>query len=207
MRGLRPVEAARLEPLLARLDRRGFLRCLGLAAGAGLLPAGCSAPEFEPPPGLALSTLTPRTYAVLNAASERIVGERGAGAIRAGEIDPAARADDFFASSPALAPRVQQALLALEFAIPPLTGNFASFTALDAEARDDVLDALVRSRFALPRQLFNAVRTFAVIGFYGSRASRTQCGYPERLGQGEPGIAAAMTYPDDPDFPAARPRG
>ena len=70
------AEAAHAAAHLAALDRRGFLRLVGLAAGAGLLPAGCrSAPEaYAPPPDLALRVLTPRGYAVLTAAAERVVG-------------------------------------------------------------------------------------------------------------------------------------
>jgi hypothetical protein len=104
-------------------------------------------------------------------------------------------------------PRVRQALLALEFAMPPLSGRLAPFTSLDAAGRDAVLADLRGSRFALRRTLFNAVRSFAAIGYYGSRASRAGVGYPEQLGHGRPGIEDAMRWSDPPGFPDASGRG
>lgn len=204
-----PQLAARLRGELAALDRRGFLRLVGVAAGAGLLPSGCGADaaRFGPPAGTALRALTPRTYAVCNAAAERIVGERGAAAIRARTIDPAERIDAFLASSPELVAPVRQALLALEFAMPPLSGRLPPFSALGDAARDAVLADCLHSRLALRRQLFNGVRTFAALGFYGSRASRALIGYPQALGRGEPSIEDAMRYPDTPDFPGPGARG
>jgi len=198
--------AVQLARDLAHLDRRGFLRLLGAAAGVGLLPTACGpgAEDLAPPPDLALRSLTPRAYAVLNAAARRIVGATGEAMIRAGEVDPGARIDAFLASSPALLTPVRQALLALEFAMPPLSGKLRPFTALEPGEQYALLADLMHSRFALRRALFNGVRTFAVNGFYGSRASRPVVHYPEALGRGEPRIEAAMRW-DESDFPE-RPR-
>ncbi len=155
---------------LAALDRRGFLRLAGLAAAAGWLPAGCrGAPAGAgPPPELALRVLSPRSYAVVNAATERIVGERGREALRAGRVDPGARADAFLGQEPGLADLLEQALFALEFGVFPFVGKLRPFSALDAPARDAVLDELMRSRWSLKRNLFKGVKSIAVLAFYGS---------------------------------------
>ncbi len=168
---VRPARAeVELARSLAALDRRGFLRLAGLAAAAGWLPAGCrGAPGGAgPPPDLALRVLSPRSYAVVNAATERIVGDRGRAALRDGRVDPGSRADAYLAHEPGLAELLEQALFAVEFGVFPLVGKLRPFTALDAPARDAVLHELMGSRWSLKRNLFKGVKSIAVLAFYGS---------------------------------------
>ena len=199
-----PDAAREARAALDELDRRGFLRLVGGVASAALLPTGCGgAPaDYAPPPDLALEHLTPRTYAVLIAAAERIVGPGGGPLVRERRVDPGAAAEAFLASSPALAGTLRQALLVLEFGVPPLVAKWRPFTALDGPSRDAALDDLVASRLALKRTLFKGVKSISLLGFYGSPAGRARTGYPADLGAAE-GVEAAMTYDLEIERPGA----
>jgi hypothetical protein len=180
---------------LADLDRRSFLR-LAAALAAGLAPAGCGGvPEaYRPPPGLVLRYLTPRGYAVLRAAAERVVGGPGGELLRAGSVDPAPAVEAFLARSPELAGPLGQALWVLEFGLPPLIQKLRPFSALPGPERDRVLSELMSSRFALKRALFRGVRSVALLGFYGSAACQPVSRFP---GVGGSGPADALR-PLDP---------
>lgn len=169
-----PQAATRAARELSLLDRRAFLRFSGAVAAAGLLPAGCSrAPAGAPlPADLTLRFLSPRSYVVLNAATERLVGPHGGALVRSGALDPAREAEAFLADVPDLAGPLGQALGVLEFGIVPLLPKLRPFTALEAAQRDAVLANLLHSRLALKRQLFNGVRSVALLGFYGAQDRR-----------------------------------
>jgi len=171
---------------LAALDRRAFLRLLAAAAASGLAPAGCGgAPEaYRPPPGLVLRHLSPRGYAVLRAAAERLVGGRGGELLRAGAVDPAPAVEELLASSPELAGPLGRALLVLELGLPPLIFKLRPFSALAAPERDRVLRELASSPWALQRALFRGVRSVALLGFYGSAACQPVSRYPGLAGSG-----------------------
>ena len=192
----RQLEQRAARELLA-LDRRGFLARAGLAAAAACLPAGCSGPPAGggPPAGLALRALSPRGYAVLNAAAERIAGPSGAALVRDRRIDPAARAERFLAGAPELATPLGRALLVLEFGIWPLTGRWRPFTALDDAGRDAVLAELRDSRFEVGRAVFAGVRGVAVLGFYAAVGEARPAGFePGRIPE-TASIADAMRLP------------
>jgi hypothetical protein len=190
---------AQAEATLAALDRRAFLRLAGLAAASGLLPAGCGpAPgSFGPPPGSTLRFLTPRGYAVFTAAAARIVGPAGAERIAAGRLAPGLRAEDFLASAPTLAAPLAQALLVLEFGVPPLVAKLRPFTSLASAAQDAVLLDLMGSRLETKRLIFGGVRSLALLACYGDAASRDWMDYPpERPRAGADIEAAHRTGPD-----------
>jgi len=182
---------------LSALDRRGFLRLLGAAAGAGLLPAACAREPAGPSAPSALRYLSPRGWAVLNAAAARIVGPQGAQLVSAGVVDPALGADRFLAGAPSLVEPLGQALLVVEFAVWPLAPKLRPFTALAPEAQDAVLAELAASRFATKRRIFGGIRAMALLGFYAAPEARALTGYP--VGSPHPGasVADAMTYPPD----------
>jgi len=178
---------------LASLDRRAFLRLTGAAAAFGLLPVACGeavAPTVE------LQLLSPRAYAVFNAAATRIVGPRGAELIRGGEIDPALAADAFVARNPALGDTIEAALALLEWAPWPLVPKLRPFTALAGDAQDRVLDALMRSRIDLLRDVFKGVKSLAALVFYANPATRGLTGFPGPFGSAKVPIAAAMVESD-----------
>jgi hypothetical protein len=194
-------EAQRREALasLAALDRRAFLRLAGLAAAAGLLPAGCGGapPALAPPADLSLRFLTPRTYAVFTAASARVVGPAGAQRIAERRLDPGARAEAFLASAPTLAPTLRQALLALEFGVPPLLAKLRPFTALSGEAQDAILRELMDSRYATKRLLFAGVRSLALLACYGDAISHEWIDYPPANPRAGADIEAAHRFADE----------
>jgi hypothetical protein len=185
-----------LESLRRVLDRRAFLRLVAGAAALGILPSGCARGRdaLGPPNGFAPRAFTPRSYAVLNAAAVRIVGPRGAEAIRARRIDPARGVDAILAPAPEVARVFEQALRFLEFGVFPLIGKLRPFTALDGTAQDAVLSELLHSRFELKRAIFGAVKSFATLGFYGSPESDPLTGYPGVFGGERVTIASAMNY-------------
>jgi len=165
-----PQRAREAAAALAALDRRGFLRLLAAGAALAWLP-GCGPPAaYAPPPDARLRHLGPRSYAVLRAAAERVLGGRGAGAVAAGAVDPAVPVEAFLASAPDLASQLRQALLALEFAVWPLVPKLRPFTRLDGPGRDAVLRDLMASDWAVKRALFQGVRSVCLLGYYGSRA-------------------------------------
>jgi hypothetical protein len=186
-----------LERALGALDRRAFLRGLGAAAALGVLPSGCAdvPAALRPPPDLVLHTLTPRSYAVLRAASRSIVGPRGAALIDAGGVDPARDADAFLAASPALAAPLGPALLALEFGAWPFLAKLRPFTALGDPARDAILAECMHSRLALKRQLFGGVRAVALLAFYSAPGARALARLPGAPGVPSVSIEEAMRYP------------
>jgi hypothetical protein len=170
---------------LVALDRRAFLR--GAAAlVAALAPAGCGgAPEaWRPPPGLVLRHLSPRAYAVLRAAAERLVGGAGGERLRAGAVDPAPAVEELLAGSPELARPLGRALWALELGLPPLVWKLRPFTSLSGPERDRVLGDLAGSRLALGRALFAGVRSVSLLGYYGSDACQPVTRLPGVAGRG-----------------------
>lgn len=183
-----------LRAVLAGLDRRAFLRLSAAAAATGLLPTGCGAP-VRPPPGAPLAVLSPRTWAVFDAAARRIVGPRGEALIAAGALDPATLADAWLARLGHVGADFDAALWTLELAPWPLVPKLRPFTALAPAAQDAVLLGLRDARFALPRQLFAAVKTFALLAFYAHPASHAAIAYPPPFGAGPVSIADAMLPP------------
>jgi len=182
------------------MDRRGFLRFAGSVAALGtgaLFAAGCERAgipaEFAPPADLALRVLSPRSYATFQAAAMRLVGPRGAAAVRARRIDPAAAADAWVARLPGLGATLRQGLWLLEFGVPPLVAKWGPFTALGAGAQDRVLENLMESRWDVKRDLFKGLKSLAMLACYAQPAARELTGYPGPFDRA--GIAEAMRYP------------
>jgi hypothetical protein len=191
---LAPRDERALRASLAGMDRRGFLRLAAGAAAAGLLPAGC-APGAGPPRGARLAVLSPRTWAVLDAAARRFVGPRGEALIAAGVLDPASLADGWLARLGHVGATFDAALWTVELAPWPLVPKLRPFTALAPAAQDDVLRGLRDARFALARQLFAALKTFSLLAFYAHPASHAAIAYPPPFGAGPVAIADAMLPP------------
>jgi hypothetical protein len=187
------VSAAReLSAAGAVLERRVFLRLVGMALGVGLLPSGCGGVPDALAPRSALGVLTPRTYAVFTAAAMRLVGPRGAALIADRTVDVGLLADQWLARAPAVAGPLGQALLLLELGVWPLVGKVRPFTALDGGAQDTVLAECMTSRLDTKRALFRGIRSLAMVTFYGAPASHALIGFPGPFGDGTVTIADAM---------------
>lgn len=172
---------ARIPPTL---DRRGFLRATAggatAAAVASLLPAGCSQeyPQADAD-GVALQALTPKEYAVARAAAEAMlagVPVEPASVAAAIDVNLAAVGDPIRAD--------MKTVLSLLEHFTLLGGRLRRFTALDPEARLAYLGTWARSRFALRRAAFQAVRAFVYFFTYSQDATRPLTGFegtwPER---------------------------
>ncbi|HVH07570.1 MAG TPA: hypothetical protein VNE71_16380 [Myxococcota bacterium] len=200
-RPLGPAESAELARALAPLTRRRFFALAGAAAAAGLLPTGCAEepPAWQrAPEGVALRHLSARQYAVLAAAIARFVGGEGAGWIAEGRVAPAATADAWLGSQPALAGPLAQGLLLLEFGVYPLVAKLRPFTALAGAAQDAVLDDLAGSAFGLKRMLWRGLRTISFLTFYADPAVRPLIHHPGPFGAGAVSIADAMRWTPPP---------
>jgi len=181
---------------LSALDRRAFLRLAGAVTAAGYWPLGCLPVKNEigPPPEVALTQLTPRTYAVFQAAAGRLLGPGPAELIQRGVVNPAQIADAWLARLPELAPPLRAGLLVLEFAPFPFVRKLRPFTALSPSAQDAVLADLMRSSVDWKRTLFKGIKSFACLTFYSAAPSRALTGYPGPFGGrgGAGAIAEAM---------------
>jgi len=172
---------ARIPPTL---DRRGFLRATAggatAAAVASLLPAGCAAeyPQAEAD-RVELRALTPKEYAVARAAAEALlVGT---------PVEPASVAAAIDANLAAVGDPIRadmKTVLSLLEHLTVLGGRLRRFTALDLEARQAYLLPWARSRFALRRAAFHAVRAFVYFFSYSQDVTRPLTGFegtwPER---------------------------
>jgi hypothetical protein len=191
------AEAAALARDLAPLTRRRFLALAGAAAAAGLVPTGCASerPAWQrAPEGVALRNLSERQYAVLAAAIARFVGGAGAGWIEDGKVTPAATADAWLATQPALAGPLAQGLLVLELGIYPLVAKLRPFTALGGGEQDSVLDDLAASSLGLKRTLWRGLRTISFLTFYADPAVRPLIHHPGPFGRGGVTFADAMRW-------------
>lgn len=189
-----PAELARA---LAPLSRRRFLALAGATAALGLVPAAC-APErpewLRPAPGDALQVLSERSFAVLTAATARLVGGRGAAWIAERRVAPALTADRWLGALPHLARPLAQALAVLEYGVFPLLPKLGPFTALAPRAQDGVLADLAASQIGPKRDLYRGVRSIAFLTFYADPAVRPLVSHPGPFGRGEVRIADAMRW-------------
>ncbi len=191
------TEREALERALLPLSRRRFLALVGAAAAAGLLPSGCGPARpawLRPPPGTVLVHLGERAYATLAAATARLVGEPGASWIAEGRIAPATTADVWLGATPALAERLAQGLLLLEFGTWPLLRKVGPFSGLPPERQDAVLADLADASLGLKRELFRGLRSIAFLTFYADPLVRAAIGHPGPFGRGRVTIADAMSY-------------
>jgi hypothetical protein len=166
------------------LSRRGFLRqTAGGAAAIGVaawLPAGCAAdyPQASTE-GIALTALTPKEYAVVRAAAEALlVDVPVAPAVVAGRIE----AELAVAGEPMRTD--MKTVLGLMEHLTFLGGRARRFTALSPDARRSNLAGWSRSRFALRRGAYQAVRGFVDYFAWIDDATRPLTGFqgpwPER---------------------------
>lgn len=161
------------------LHRRGFLRALGVAAAAGVLPVGCG--------GAA------RRHALLHALTARIAGPAAADAIARGAVDPAEVAAAWLARMGPLADALGAALAVLEWGVWPLVPKWRRFSALAPGEQDAVLAHLRDGRWSVQRQLFAGVKTLCLLAWYSQPASHEAIGYPGPFAD----VSAAMTWSEE----------
>ncbi len=162
----------------SRLSRRRFLQsALGLTAGwlAGSVPlSGCAPVRY---PDRALHFLTPKEWAILDAASNRLI-PRLPGKVGASDLQVASAVDRLFATaSPRLRSDLKQLLNSLED-LAWLNLRFQPFTAMDGPEQDAYLTSWERSPLGLQRQGFIALSKISAMLFYMDPDSWPQIRYP-----------------------------
>lgn len=164
------------------MKRRAVLRLA--AAGGALLFAGGAGLALQPgrrrEPREPLRALTPRAFATLAAAADRLCpgGDRlpSAWDLRVPEkVDATLDRLD-----PAAAAEVVNALRLLENGLPGLLlhGRPRAFTALAPEAQDAALEAWRTSRFATLRTAHKALASLASAAYWSDPATFAYVGYP-----------------------------
>lgn len=174
------------------MNRRTLLK-RGLLGGALLLLGGGGTlalfPSKDgPPPSGPLLALDDKSFRVLVAIAARVVTAPGA--------DPVAIAQgvDLVLSSavPEARDDINKLLGLFENALPGFLFDFRvkPFTRLDPQAQDDVLEAWRRSKLALRRTGYQALRKLCLATWYANEASWAPIGYAPPSGLN------AMAYPD-----------
>lgn len=160
------------------LNRRGFLRTTaggGIAiAAASLLPAGCARdyPQASRD-GVQLQALSDKEYAIARAAAEALlVGVP----VKAGEV--AARIDRELAIAGDPMRKDFKSVLKLFEHLTFLGGKLRRFTALNPEDRLASLRSWSRSRFALRRGAYYAIKGFVTYLAYTDPATRALTRFP-----------------------------
>jgi hypothetical protein len=159
-------------------DRRGFLRDLAggstAIALASALPSGCATDyPAAATDGVELRSLTDKQYAVLRAAAEALLVSVP---VTAAEVARAIDSELAIAGDPMRAD--MKSVLGLIEHGPILSGRFHRFTQLDAEARRADLRSWSRSRFALRRGAFQALKGFVMYFAYTRDVTRSLTGFP-----------------------------
>ena len=169
----------------ATIDRRSFLRATAggttAIAVASLLPAGCARdyPQAEND-AVELDALTPKEYAVLRAAAEAmLVGVPVEASLVARRVDRelAAVGEPVRTDMKSVLGIIQHATL--------LGGHLSRFTMLSPADRLAYLSGWARSRFALRRAVFQALKGFVHYFAYMDDRTRALTGFegpwPERM--------------------------
>lgn len=176
------------------LSRRTLLK-RGLFGGAVLTlgGAGFLATRHGPavvPPAEGLLVLSPREYAVVEALAPRFIPVSGPAPGAAAEPSPgptvwslhvARQVDRILSRTPKSAQQEVKQLLGLfdnALAGLLLHGHVRPFTALSADAQDEVLRRWESSRLSILRTGFLALRTVVMSAFYSQPDSWPTVGYP-----------------------------
>ncbi|HEY8483654.1 MAG TPA: twin-arginine translocation signal domain-containing protein [Longimicrobiales bacterium] len=160
------------------VDRRGFLRTSAGGAAAvalaSLFPSGCASDYPQATlDGVELVALSAKEYAVMRAAAEALlVG------VPVPPSRVAARVDRVLAQVGEPVRGDMKLVLGLLEHLTILEGKFRRFTALSPEARRECLLGWGRSRFALQRGAFQAVKAFVYFFAYIDDATRPLTGFP-----------------------------
>ncbi len=175
------------------LLKRGLFGGLVLAVGgAGFLSSRGG--RSEPLPVGGLKVVSASQYAVLAALCRRFVPARP-GFPSVDELGTAVACDGILAQVDATALAELQQLLGLfDNALVGLLfgGRPTPFTALGAEAQDEVLAAWQTSRLAVRRTGFHALRGLVMAAYYGNPKTWGAVGYP--------GPPPGLTLPDAPEW-------
>jgi hypothetical protein len=189
----------------SRLDRRRFLQ-RGLVGGGLLLCAGALPFAFRSTlrrqPRAPLRLLSADEYAVFAAAAARLAPGDGAGPRwpAAEALDCAGKVDALMACvHPDIGSDFRRLLRLFESGVlgAVVAGSPRPFTRASAADQDARLEAWRRSRFALLRSGYQAIKRLAHAAYYSSPEIYALVGYP-----GPPVVPTLPTPPMRPTLPA-----
>jgi hypothetical protein len=189
----------------SRLDRRRFLQ-RGLVGGGLLICAGALPFAFRSTlrkrPRSPLRLLSADEYAVFTAAAARLVPGDGAGPRwpAAEVLDCAGKVDALMARvHPDIGTDFRRLLRLFESGVlgAVVAGSPRPFTRASAADQDARLEAWRRSRFALLRSGYQAIKRLAHAAYYSSPEIYALVGYP-----GPPVVPTPPTPPTPPTLPA-----
>ncbi len=165
------------------INRRRFLR--RTIAGAALLAVGATVGKhltgyaLDGAIAARLRTLSPKEYLILAAACRRLLAADEPGAPSPDEVGAALVIDGYLAGLPDEIVSDVKALLHLIEHTPFLFhGKPSRFTRLDAGGQDAVLRGYAESRLDVKRRGFQALKSLAVLGYWGDPRTFALIGYP-----------------------------
>jgi hypothetical protein len=142
---------------------RGSLFGGALLSTAAMLGRHLGGDDFDPKMATRLRVLSPKEHLVLEKAAERILRADEGEAPAPSLFGIGLFVDRYLTHlPPALQRQAKGLLLVLEHGSSPLR----RFSRMSGEAQDAVLTDWAQSRLALRRQGFQALRTFAFLGYY-----------------------------------------
>lgn len=158
--------------------RRGFLRLAGTTAALTALAQVRSIPAASASASQAGAFFSPAEQEILTQIAERIVGSATPGAPRVRDTRAVSTIDALCASlDPALTAPLPTLLRVVDYAPFVFDLRFRRFTRLTPAEQDASLDGWMRSRFALRRQAFYALRNLALLGYYSQDPTWPTIGY------------------------------
>ena len=178
-----PTEPALLDPI----TRRGFLRLAGATASFTALSQLRTVSAAAIGAQSATAFFSPAQLEILTQIAERMVDNDQPGAPRVRDTDTVATIDALCGS---LDPSITQPLPALlhvvDYAPFVFDLTFKRFTRMTPEEQDASLEGWMRSRYALRRMAFLALRNLSFLGYYSQEETWPLIGYAGPLLRLEP---------------------
>lgn len=172
--------------------RRGFLRLAGAAASftalAQLRAVPAAATEVRPHGGPAF--FSPSELEILTQVVERMVASLEPGAPRVRDTNAVGTIDALCGSlDPSITQPLPTLLRAVDYAPFVFDLRFERFSRMTPSERDASLEGWMRSRFALRRMAFQALRNLSFLGYYSQEETWPLIGYAGPLRRPEPDAA------------------
>jgi len=158
--------------------RRGFLRLAGATAALTALAQVRSVPATAAPAAAAGAFFSPAEQEILTQVAERMVDSDAPGAPRIRDTGTIATIDALCASlDPSITAPLPTLLRVVDWAPFVFVLRFSRFTRLTPAEQDASLAGWMRSRLAVRRQAFLALRNLALLGYYSQEETWPAIGY------------------------------
>lgn len=158
--------------------RRGFLRLAGSTAALTTLAQMRSVPVAAASPSRPGAFFSPAEQEILTQVTERMVDSDAPGAPRVRDTATIATIDALCASlDPSITAPLPTLLRVVDYAPFVFDLHFTRFTRMTPAEQDASLAGWMRSRFALRRQAFLALRNLALLGYYSQDETWPMIGY------------------------------